>query len=115
MGYIYKITNTLNNKIYIGQTITSILKRFSSHISDAKSGNSTMAIHNAMNKYGYDKFHIQEIVRVQNDDLNILKEELSKRISADGHLVNGVINKIKTYSIYSQCKHLFLFLILQIR
>ena len=28
MGYIYKITNTLNDKIYIGQTIKTIEKRF---------------------------------------------------------------------------------------
>ena len=28
----------------------------------------------------------------------IVADELSKRIAADGHLVNGVINKIKTYS-----------------
>ena len=25
MGYIYKITNTINNKIYIGQTVQSIV------------------------------------------------------------------------------------------
>lgn len=28
----------------------------------------------------------------------VVADELSKRITADGHLVNGVINKIKTYS-----------------
>lgn len=28
MGYIYKITNTLSNKIYIGQTIKTVEKRF---------------------------------------------------------------------------------------
>lgn len=28
MGFIYKITNKLNNKIYIGQTIKTVNKRF---------------------------------------------------------------------------------------
>ena len=36
MGYIYKITNTINNKIYIGQTSKTIQERFSVHISKAK-------------------------------------------------------------------------------
>lgn len=30
-GYIYKITNKMNNNFYIGQTKTSISKRFISH------------------------------------------------------------------------------------
>ena len=29
MGYIYKITNKLNNKVYVGQTVKSLQKRFS--------------------------------------------------------------------------------------
>ena len=31
MGFIYKITNKLNNKIYIGQTIKTVNKRFQQH------------------------------------------------------------------------------------
>lgn len=29
MGYIYKITNTQNGKIYIGQTVQSVSERWS--------------------------------------------------------------------------------------
>ena len=32
MGYIYKITNKINNKIYIGKTENSIQHRFQEHI-----------------------------------------------------------------------------------
>jgi len=32
MGYIYKITNQVNQKIYIGKTISSISTRFSQHL-----------------------------------------------------------------------------------
>lgn len=33
--WIYKITNLINNKVYIGQTIRPIEDRFKRHISDA--------------------------------------------------------------------------------
>lgn len=32
---IYKVTNIINNKIYIGQTINSLQKRQSKHFSEA--------------------------------------------------------------------------------
>ena len=31
-GYIYKISNNVNDKVYIGQTIETIEKRFKDHI-----------------------------------------------------------------------------------
>jgi predicted GIY-YIG superfamily endonuclease len=31
MGYIYKITNTINNKLYIGKTINTIALRWGEH------------------------------------------------------------------------------------
>ena len=33
--YIYKITNKINNKIYIGQTIRPVEDRWKRHINDA--------------------------------------------------------------------------------
>ncbi len=35
-GRIYKITNTLNGKLYVGQTKTSLNKRFISHKCESK-------------------------------------------------------------------------------
>ena len=35
MAYIYKITNNVNGKIYIGKTEHSVEKRFKEHCSDA--------------------------------------------------------------------------------
>lgn len=35
MGYIYKIVNDINDKIYIGKTEKSIEKRFKEHCRDA--------------------------------------------------------------------------------
>ena len=35
MSFIYKITNDINNKVYIGKTAFSIEKRFKEHCKDA--------------------------------------------------------------------------------
>jgi len=54
-GIIYKVTNLINNKIYIGQTTGSLEKRKIKHISCAKL-NSNIYFHKALNKYGIGSF-----------------------------------------------------------
>ena len=61
IGHIYKITNIVNNKIYIGQTIQSIEKRFIQHKSHAKTGKSHHKLANALRKYGDENFFIENI------------------------------------------------------
>lgn len=51
---IYKITNLINGKVYIGQTIRKLSERWSSHCHHK---NNT-AIHNAITKYGKENFSI---------------------------------------------------------
>jgi group I intron endonuclease len=58
---IYKITNSVNDKIYIGQTKKPINVRFSGHISDSKRSKTKLS--NAIRKHGCDKFNIEEIVK----------------------------------------------------
>lgn len=36
MGYIYKIVNDINDKVYIGKTVNSIEERFNEHCYDAR-------------------------------------------------------------------------------
>lgn len=57
---IYKITNLINNKAYIGLTTQSINVRFSQHKHHSKNG-SSMLIHTAIKKYGIDNFKIEKI------------------------------------------------------
>ena len=54
---IYKITNKVNNKIYIGQTTKNLKIRWSAHCSCRKN----TAISNAIQKYGKENFVIEEI------------------------------------------------------
>lgn len=55
-GVIYKITNLINNKVYIGQTKQKPpIKRFRGHIYDAKR-NIKMSISRAIKKYGKENF-----------------------------------------------------------
>ena len=48
---IYKITNTVNGKIYVGQTVRTLEERKWQHINTAKNGHKNH-LYNAMRKYG---------------------------------------------------------------
>ncbi len=58
-GIIYKITNNVNKKIYIGQTIQSLAKRKAVHKNKSKNGN--YYIQRAIRKYGWDNFSWETI------------------------------------------------------
>ena len=57
---IYKIINTVNDKVYIGQTSETIEDRFSRH-TGYQAREYEDKIHRAMRKYGIDKFSILKI------------------------------------------------------
>ena len=72
-GYIYIITNKLNNKSYIGQTI-NIKNRFNQHIALAKRKKG-YKIHHAILKYGEENFEfsiLMSIIAIDIDTLNDL-------------------------------------------
>ena len=58
--FIYKITNIINGKVYIGKTEKTIQGRFNVHLKNAKN-KINRYLYDAMNHYGYDKFIIEEI------------------------------------------------------
>lgn len=71
MGYIYKIWNEVNDKVYIGQTTYSLQKRWKEHLYASKNEKArTQNIYLAMRKYGQQFFHIEEIEQCENDLLN---------------------------------------------
>ena len=70
-GFIYKITNTLNGKVYVGQTIQNIKERFYQHCALKYSKDALkMAIHKAILKYGKQNFSIEVIEEVESENLN---------------------------------------------
>lgn len=58
-GFIYIIRNTVNNKVYIGQTKVSVTTRWQEHLRHAKYGD--QIINRAMRKYGIDKFYVETL------------------------------------------------------
>ena len=59
--FIYKITNKLNNKIYIGQTTRTIRERWRCHTNSSKHPEQGHYLHKSMNKYGVNNFEIEQI------------------------------------------------------
>lgn len=69
-GLIYKITNLINNKIYIGQTIRPLSER----IDDYKRGKTNNYLKNAFSKYGWDNFEFSIIDTAETTQELNLKE-----------------------------------------
>ena len=69
--YIYTITNKINNKVYVGQTVQQNPRmRWYQHCADARRGKDTH-LYNSMRKYGVDWFHWKIIdIAVDLQDLN---------------------------------------------
>lgn len=74
MGYVYKIANKINNKIYIGITQRTIKERWNDHLKiayDKKSKDYNALFKKAIRKYGEENFVIEEIE--QRETLEELK------------------------------------------
>lgn len=59
---IYIIRNTVNDKVYVGQSINPV-KRFMEHIQESKKDRRGSAICGAIRKYGVDKFYMEILER----------------------------------------------------
>lgn len=73
---IYKITNKINNKCYIGQSV-DIKQRWKSHKSSSRAiedGGDTYTIHQAIRKYGIDNFNF-EIIELTSQELLNSREQ----------------------------------------
>ena len=57
-GLIYKFTNKINNKVYIGQTTQTIEQRTNKHLSQL---DDNTYFHRALKKYGINNFDIEVI------------------------------------------------------
>lgn len=71
---VYKITNLINGKIYIGRTERNLNQRFSGHVSGAKSGKRECYFARAIRKYGAKNFKIELIETNLTLEENKLRE-----------------------------------------
>lgn len=70
MGYIYKITNDINNKIYIGKTeLPNPEERWKEHLQDYKKKRcEKRPLYDAMSKYGVEHFFFEVIEKTDNTE-----------------------------------------------
>lgn len=80
---IYKITNKLNAKIYIGQTIQSLAERWSGHSRPHRGKHKARsAIANAIQLYGKENFIIEQIDSASSiEELNELEQKYIYRFN----------------------------------
>ena len=73
-GFIYKISNKINNKVYIGQTIQDPKERWYRHCQRKclSENERNMAIKRAIFKYGKDNFTFEVIEKIENYSKELL-------------------------------------------
>jgi group I intron endonuclease len=103
LGSIYLITNLINGKLYVGQTVYTVELRFSKHVRTANLG-SELALCRAIRKYGAENFKIETIevtfeTELDNREIFWIKElnslcfggGLGYNMTTGGHGVRGRI------------------------
>lgn len=87
MACIYKITNQVNGKIYIGQTRRNLARRWSDHKKDAKRHFENCLLHSAMMKYGFDNFTIECIEECSVEQLDKLEKYWINKLDAQNRKI----------------------------
>ena len=83
MGFIYKITNSVTNKCYIGETVQSNpLRRWYRHINSLKTSKGCPALKDAMKKYGIDKFRFEVLIICFDEDRYKYEREYIKKFNS---------------------------------
>lgn len=89
MGYIYKITNKITNKCYIGETKKSNPQlRWNEHKSKIEKGIGCPALQYAVKKYGIDNFKFEVLIICFDEDRYKFEKEYIKKynsISPNGY------------------------------
>lgn len=113
MSFIYKISNTINSKLYIGKTSNSIEKRWKEHLRDSKKESLVIRpLYRAMKKYGTDVFKIELVEEVSESSVNVreiywinyynsFKEGYNATLGGDG---SSYIDRDSVVSTYTELK-----------
>ena len=80
-GYVYMIYNDINNKVYIGETIQKLDKRFKQHMVDSHNLNHrcyNCHFYRAIRKYGIDHFFVRELEMITGTNKNEVKHQIQE-------------------------------------
>lgn len=108
VGYIYHIKNTINGKMYIGQTIQYDVRK-KTHLNDLKKNkHHSQKLQRAWNKYGEENFifEVQEYEINNIEELYLLEQEEIKKYDSyfNGYNMTiggeGIIKKYYTFEEY---------------
>lgn len=69
-GFIYKITNRVNSKVYIGQTRFSVEQRFKQHVKNYTKEHRNQPLYAAFEKYGIENFYVEPIEEIDTSKLD---------------------------------------------
>lgn len=76
---IYKITNDINGRVYIGQTTTTLKERIRNYKNEYKFDRRHRPILDAMKKYGFEKFHFEVLCECKTrEELDFKEREYIK-------------------------------------
>jgi hypothetical protein len=70
MGVIYKITNVLDGKVYIGQTMRKFEERKREHLRSFKDSKSQTVLIKAVLKHGVNNFNFEVVEECNNDQID---------------------------------------------
>jgi group I intron endonuclease len=80
MGFIYKITNIITNKCYIGETMQKYAnRRFKAHMSAIRRGGGCPALRDAVKKHGEENFKFEVLLTCPDEDRFRLEKEYIKQ------------------------------------
>lgn len=92
VGFVYKIINTENQKVYIGITKCSIKKRWNEHKCCSQNKNNNHFLYRAIRKHGFEKFSIHIIKTCFSDQQLYNSEIYFIRLFNSANRINGYNN-----------------------
>lgn len=112
-GFIYKITNQVNGKVYIGQTHFTVEHRFKQHIKNYNVEHRKQILYKAFDKYGLKNFTVETVEEVECERLDeremywiayydSFKNGYNATMSGKGNIITW------TDSQYEEIKNLYL-------
>ena len=91
MSIVYKHTNKVNGKSYVGKTVKSLTERWKQHIKESKSPKT--AFHRAIAKYGVDcwisEILILDSVNLNDDERNMISSHRTLTTQHGYNMTNG--------------------------